>query len=58
MEGISTRTRPTASASAPARAPPTALVTMPTLPSSPACAGESANAAVTAGSTKPTVIWL
>jgi hypothetical protein len=39
-------------------APPTALVTMPTLPSNPACVVESANAAVTAGRTKPTVIWL
>ena len=58
MERINTRTRPTASASAPAIAPPTALVTIPTVASSPACVVESANAAVTAGRTKPTVIWL
>ncbi len=53
-----TRIRPIASASAPATAPPTALVTIPTVASSPACVVESANAAVTAGRTKPTVIWL
>jgi hypothetical protein len=58
MERISTRTRPTVSASAPTMAPPTALVTRPTVPSSPACVVESANAAVTAGRTKPKVIWL
>jgi hypothetical protein len=58
MERINTRTRPTASASAPATVPPTALITRPTVPSSPACVVESANLAVTAGRTKLTVIWL
>ena len=42
----------------PAIVPPTALITRPTVPSSPTCVVESANVAVTAGRTKPTVIWL
>jgi hypothetical protein len=43
MERINTHTRPAASASAPAIVPPTALITRPALPSSPACVVESAN---------------